>query len=135
MAVKVFTIEEVNRLLPRVDAVLRSLVQAARQIQWYQDRTDVLDLIGASQIKSPEHREYMIGKKRLGELTADRDRLLEEMQRMGCVVKDFIKGQIDFYGAKDGRFVFFCWKLGEKRIQYWHELNTGTCGRRPLSEL
>ena len=135
MAVKVFTIEEANRLLPQVDAVLRSLIQVTRQIQRFYDRTAILELIGAAQKKSPEHREFMTGKRRLEELIVKRDRMLEGMQRMGCVVKHFQKGQVDFYGAKDGRFVFFCWKLGEKRIQYWHELNTGTCGRRPLSEL
>ncbi|MBU1701343.1 MAG: DUF2203 domain-containing protein [Candidatus Eisenbacteria bacterium] len=135
MAVKIFTLEEANRLLPHVDAVLKKLIQAARQIQGYQDRIAVLELIGASHRRSPERREYLMGMRRLEELIAERDRILEGMQRMGCVVKDFIKGQVDFYGATDGRFVFFCWKLGEKQIQYWHELNKGTCGRRPLSEL
>jgi hypothetical protein len=135
MAVKVFTLEEANRLLPRVEALLRPLIQTNRQVRLFQDRNDILELIGAARIDSPEHREYLIGMRRLSELSAERERMLAGMQRMGCVVKDFDVGRVDFYGAKDGRFVFFCWKLGEKRIQYWHELNTAACGRRPLSEL
>jgi hypothetical protein len=27
-----------------------------------------------------------------------------------------------------------CWKLGEERVAYWHELNAGLVGRRPVDQ-
>jgi hypothetical protein len=34
-----------------------------------------------------------------------------------------------------GRTVFLCWKLGEKKISFWHDLESGFAERRPISEL
>jgi hypothetical protein len=39
---------------------------------------------------------------------------------------------VDFYSLRDDRPVFLCWKLGEARIEHWHELNAGFGGRQRL---
>jgi len=28
--------------------------------------------------------------------------------------------------------VYLCWRLGEERIEWWHELDTGFAGRQAL---
>ena len=40
---------------------------------------------------------------------------------------------VDFLGRKDGREVYLCWRLGEPEVAYWHELDAGYTGRRPLT--
>ena len=34
-----------------------------------------------------------------------------------------------------GRQVWLCWRLGEESVGWWHGLDTGFDGRRPLAEL
>lgn len=50
----------------------------------------------------------------------------------GAVVKDARQGLIDFYGQLDGRAVWLCWKYGEEKIDWYHELDAGFPGRKRL---
>ena len=62
--------------------------------------------------------------------------LLEVLAGIGVEVKDPDQGLIDFRAIRDGREVYLCWKLGEgARIMYWHDLDAGYAGRRPLDRL
>jgi hypothetical protein len=58
--------------------------------------------------------------------------LIERVKAMGAEVKDLDLGLIDFRAQKDGRVVYLCWKLGEERVEWWHELNTGYASRERL---
>jgi len=60
---------------------------------------------------------------------------LEELEQVGCVFKGFEQGLVDFYGKLDGRDVFWCWKVGEDRIEHWHDLEAGYAGRQPVPEV
>jgi hypothetical protein len=44
-------------------------------------------------------------------------------------------GLVDFRGQLDGREVFYCWKLGEPSVMYWHETDAGFVGRQRLHPL
>ncbi len=57
---------------------------------------------------------------------------IEELQEAGCELKDPDTGLIDFLSLRDGREVYLCWRLGEDRIRFWHDLDTGFAGRQPL---
>jgi hypothetical protein len=58
--------------------------------------------------------------------------LKEEVEQIGCELKDFRVGLIDFPALLDGREVCLCWQLGEDDITYWHETTDGFAGRRPI---
>ncbi|MBD3334379.1 MAG: DUF2203 family protein [Candidatus Eisenbacteria bacterium] len=135
MAVKVFSIEEANSLIPLIEKGIRFLVKSSRAVRKLQDQVSVLSVIGAEDEKSTEHEENSAKKRRLAKLIGRHNRKVDELQGYGCIIKDLRRGLVDFYGVKDGRLIFLCWKLGEKRVGYWHELNGGFRGRRPLSEL
>jgi hypothetical protein len=60
------------------------------------------------------------------------ERGLEKLQTLGVMVKDLDTGLVDFLSLRDGREVLLCWRLGEKKVSYWHELHTGFAGRQPL---
>ena len=46
-----------------------------------------------------------------------------------------LSGLVDFYGKLDGKEIFWCWKQGEERIEFWHDLETGYAGRQPIPEV
>jgi len=56
----------------------------------------------------------------------------EQVSSLGAVVKDTQTGLVDFYGTMDGRTVWLCWKYGEESITFFHELDTGFSGRKPI---
>jgi hypothetical protein len=56
----------------------------------------------------------------------------QQVQELGAVIKDPQIGLLDFYGRIDGRLVWLCWRFGEDRLLYYHELDAGFAGRRTL---
>ena len=57
---------------------------------------------------------------------------LVELQAMEVVLRDLDRGLVDFPSIRDGREVFLCWEEGEEEIGFWHDLDSGYGGRRPL---
>lgn len=55
-----------------------------------------------------------------------------ELEELGVLLKGESQGLVDFPWEKDGKVVFLCWKLGEPEIRYWHEIEAGFSGRKPL---
>ena len=58
--------------------------------------------------------------------------LLVELQEAGIVLRDLDRGLVDFPALRGDREVYLCWELGEDRVAFWHELDTGFAGRQPL---
>lgn len=69
------------------------------------------------------------------QLSADLFKILESLERLGVVVKNFDTGLVDFPCLFEGREIFLCWKLGEPRISYWHELEDGFAGRKEIVDM
>ena len=47
---------------------------------------------------------------------------------------DARNGMLDFPARRKGRDVLLCWKVGEPRLEYWHELDPDAAGRFPVDE-
>ena len=62
-------------------------------------------------------------------------RLVDAIAEHGAQVKDVDEGLIDFPARRGGETVLLCWLLGEDEIRYWHPVEEGFAGRRPLDEL
>jgi hypothetical protein len=59
--------------------------------------------------------------------------ILREVSELGVEVKA-ADGLVDFRSKLRGRTVYLCWRYGERRIDSYHELDTGFSGRRPLPD-
>ncbi len=71
-------------------------------------------------------------KAELRALIATYDEGWADATLLGAVVKDPQIGLLDFYGEIDGRLVWLCWRHGEESVRYYHELEAGFGGRKPL---
>jgi hypothetical protein len=58
--------------------------------------------------------------------------LMRKIEEMGCEVKGIREGLIDFPSLREGREVYLCWRMPEKEILFWHDLNAGFTGRKPI---
>ena len=56
----------------------------------------------------------------------------QEIDSAGAQIKSLEEGLLDFPSRRDGELVLLCWKLGEGEIAYWHGVDEGFAGRKPL---
>jgi hypothetical protein len=57
---------------------------------------------------------------------------IDAIDEHGAQVKDLDEGLIDFPALRRGETVLLCWKLDEDEIGWWHRVDDGFAGRRPL---
>jgi hypothetical protein len=62
----------------------------------------------------------------------DLAKVVDELNDFGVEVKDLDEGLVDFPALRRGDTVLLCWKLGEDEVGYWHTVEDGFAGRRPL---
>ena len=125
---KYFTVDEAEAMLPDIENRLKILLSLRKAIQMM--RTVKITYEEASQ------ENYMQGMR----IQKEYHRILSEfydslihLEEMGCLVKDMEVGLVDFYSLHKGREIFLCWRSGEKRIEYWHEVSGGYVGRKPIN--
>ena len=122
---RLFTIEEANHMLPRLRRLLRRLIR---------HRQKLLNLNPEIQ-KARDNAENNGGSFSGGRYLAELLHFSECAQLidgLGVIIKDLDVGLCDFPHMRDGRVVYLCWKLGEDDVSWWHEIETGFAGRRPI---
>ena len=128
---RLFTFDEATALLPRLREILAAMQETKASVDRVQS-----ELAGLSRAASSNGHllvAQMERKRRDVQSLSERlNESLEELNEIGCELKGVEEGLIDFPAHRDGRTVYLCWKLGEERIDYWHELDTGFAGRQPL---
>ena len=58
-----------------------------------------------------------------------------QLEAWDVELRDIETGLIDFPALANGRPIWLCWRFGEEGIGWWHDVNVGFAGRRPLIEL
>jgi hypothetical protein len=132
MARRHFTPEEANDLLSEVRPIAEELVARRRAFVVTTARRARL----ASRIsgnggdfdpQEPRALEEQLEQE--GEAVA---RCVERLDRLGVLVKDLDRGLVDFPALRAGEEVLLCWQVGEDEVAYWHGLEEGFAGRKPL---
>jgi hypothetical protein len=130
MAPRRFTLQEAERLLPRLSELLADIQARKADYETFHRRVEAL----GQKMKGNGHmledlKEAQTGLEHAAE---EVNRIAEELRGTGCELKDIEQGLVDFRSEIEGRQVYLCWKLGEPTIDWWHELDTGFAGRQPL---
>lgn len=133
-----FTLEEANALIPQVAATLGRTTQIIGQMRTIARRLGEAGIRSETPGELPEvddiEDEALAADLRrarmLAEVATDEARRLE---LLGIVVRDLERGLVDFRSVVDGvREVWLCWQLGERKIEYFHDLHSGFPGRQPV---
>lgn len=132
MAEKHFTLEEANRLLPSLGPILEQLIILRRAMGAKQQKMEALRAHVRGNGATAEGRAFAKLKQELESMAEQLRQGIEQIHGFGCLVKDLDMGLIDFPALRQGQEVFLCWKLGEKRIEFWHTTQEGFSGRKPL---
>ena len=114
---RTFTPQEANHRLPLVRKIV----------------TDILTKGKAMQKMIPQQTGAKIPTECLN-LQAEIDELICELEDLGCFYKDwnFEIGLVDFPAIIDGQQVLLCWRSDEERLEWYHSLQDGYPGRKPI---
>jgi hypothetical protein len=143
-----FTLEEATRVLPLVRSLLEALRDETAELSALQRRLReggrALESRSGRRDRPPAGTNghgpegaagrFLTDLQRADALLESVRQTLEELDAIGCEVKDVRTGLVDFRSMREGRPVYLCWRLGEDSIRFWHELDTGFAGRQPLEE-
>jgi len=135
MPEKTFTLDEAQSLLPVLESLLKSAIEGKKL-------AETID----AEFQEIAHRVFLNGGTflkivPLAKRRAERDKAVQtvkdaitEIASIGVQVKDLDMGLLDFPCVVDGQMILLCWKLGEKAITFWHGLEEGFAGRKPIDD-
>lgn len=131
---RVFTIEEVNALIPQLSEMVQAQMTRHSEIaEHLVELTRLCGAVPATLVDQPEESETVRGlKSTLRGMIQQYADGWNDVEDLGGVVKDPQMGTVDFYSTLDGRSVWLCWQFGEDTLGYYHEIDAGFVGRKPL---
>ena len=127
-----FTVEEANEALADVRPLTEELVAHRRALVELQERQAAVTTRIAGNGGNVEPSELQEVQGMLDEAVPGIARCVARIHELGALVKDLDDGLVDFPARRGGEDVLLCWRLGEDAIEFWHGLEEGFSGRRPL---
>ena len=127
-----FTLEEANAAVTELRPIVERAVSHRRKLAEAQRQQAALVIqIGGNggDLQPSELREAAEAIQR--EATALTE-CVEQIDAAGAQIKSLEEGLLDFPSLRDDEEVLLCWKLGEDEIAYWHGVDEGFAGRKPL---
>ena len=130
-----FYLSEAESLLPQVRAWIEEAVGLKAVCQEAEQKIEALSqkvmLYGG--IIVDRERAQAVRQQR-AESLEQLKAVVERIQETGCLVKDLDQGLVDFPTLFQGEEVYLCWKLDEPGIQFWHRVEDGFAGRKPIDD-
>jgi hypothetical protein len=132
---RTFTVAEAETLLPILESLLRSAIQAKALIEEVDAEQQTLanrifvsggmlvDVVTVARRKAEREKALQRAKDAVAEIDAT-----------GVQVKDLDIGLLDFPCVVGDDVILLCWKLGEKKITHWHGTQEGFAGRKPIDD-
>jgi hypothetical protein len=130
--VRHFTAEEANGALTEVRPLVERMVEQRRLHVEALERLEELEGHIRGNGGGFPPAELADTAAEVERLARELAKVVDEIAALGAEVKDFDEGLIDFPALRRGETVLLCWKLGEDEIRYWHAVEDGFAGRRPL---
>lgn len=126
---RLFSIDEINALLPEIDALLARIHEQKNRYERRHDEFLMQELLSVAETcqEGMVSRELLEADAReLDDLVEGVIREVERMRDLGCIIRSLERGWVDFPGKQDEKLVYYCWYRGEKTIQYYHS-REGSC--------
>ena len=130
-----FTLERANAALEQVRPLTERMVDHRREVAVLLSRRAELTSTIAGNGGDLDPGELARVEAEIAEQAKGVARCVNEIHGLGAQVKDADEGLVDFPALRGGEKVLLCWKLGEDDIAFWHGLEEGFAGRKPVEEL
>jgi hypothetical protein len=134
-----YDIDDANAALPDLQGILEAL--AGQRAELVRIRDEVLarnadaEGTGTAGETAVAADDLRLARLRMQGLVDQMAAGVARIEAQSITLRDIPEGLVDFPALVNGRQVWLCWKRGEGDIAFWHDLESGFSGRRPLSEL
>jgi hypothetical protein len=131
---RTYTPEEANAALAELRPVAERMVAHRRALTEAQRRQAqlVVKIAGDGGDLGPSDlQEAAAAIQREAEAIADCVRVFDAAD---VQVKSLEEGLLDFPSERNGEDVFLCWQVGEEKVAFWHGIDEGFAGRKPIDE-
>jgi hypothetical protein len=132
VAERYFTAEEANEALTTLRPLAEKLVAHRRAHQEAQEARAELARRIAGNGGALDARQLAELEEEMNREEAALAQCVARIQELGVLVKDLDRGLVDFPALRGGEEVLLCWHVGESEVAYWHGVEEGFAGRRPL---
>ena len=122
-----FSITDANKILPTVIKKFNYSKMLKSEI------IKIEQQIGSDFTSKTSMEDYVILKQKLNRKVTEFYQSVEDLERLGVVLKGLEQGLLDFPAKRFDEEIWLCWKEGETEIKFWHEKNSGFMGRKPIS--
>ena len=132
---RLFTMDEASALLPRLTEIFRRMDPKLARLREIEDLVEDAEAYWHSTGEGMPAEERAVHDRlvaQAAEARASVDTEVRGVQAMGCDLKDLQQGLVDFPSTIEGSVAYLCWQRGETSIGFWHTLESGFAGRRPL---
>jgi hypothetical protein len=134
MPERIFTPEEANAALDELRPLVEAMVVAKQALDEAQEARDELARRIAGNGGGIPPAELAASESAVDAAATELASAIGRVQAGGVLVKDLDSGLVDFPARRGGEDILLCWQLGEDEVAYWHGLEDGYAGRRPIEE-
>jgi hypothetical protein len=135
MAPRYFTLDEANEALAELRPLAEQMVEYRRELVDAQGRRAALGAQVGTNGGDLTPSDFAEAEEELERSAAALAECIERIQAAGVLIKDLDRGLLDFPALRDGDEILLCWQVGEDDIRYWHGVEEGFAGRKPLDDL
>jgi len=132
MAPRYFTLAEANAALEELRPLAEQMVERRRELVDAQARRAALGAQVGTNGGDLTPSDFADADNELERAASSLARCVEQIQAAGVLVKDLDQGLLDFPSLREGEEVLLCWHVGEDEIRYWHGVEEGFAGRKPI---
>lgn len=122
---KYFTVEEANRSLILVQKIIKDILSLYCRAKVVEEHYSVLD-------RETERRERINLKHQYEALLKQLQSYNHELSGIGCQLRDWQTGTVDWPALFEGREIYLCWRMGDAQVEYWHEVYESFAVRRRI---
>lgn len=125
-----YTLEEARGLVPAIRSIL---LQLAVERHHYAEAHAALHARMGEEDGDPDHTAALQRQESLAAELRERVRsLLDHLESLGIEVRDLEDGLVDIPTQRDGQPAWFCWRLSDPELGYWHTTREGFGSRKRL---
>jgi hypothetical protein len=131
---KNFTLTEAERTRAEVEPLLLEAMAARRRM------VELDQQLGSLAERIQRQGGLAVSYDSAAQLRIDHDSFVDSIQASldaihatGCLVKDLDTGLLDFPGRFNGQEIYYCWRVGEERIRFYHGQDEGFSARKPIA--
>lgn len=134
MAPRYFTLDEANEALVELRPLAEQMVEHRRELLEAQGRRASLGAQVGTNGGDLTPSDFAEADEELEVAASSLALCIERIQAAGVLIKDLDRGLLDFPALREEEEILLCWHVGEEEIRFWHGVDEGFAGRKPVGD-